>query len=92
MIAKAGLGLNLSLQAKELAGLPEIERYLAEVGGCYLLAFKPGSEAKALQLAATLRYNAIVQAGQVVASKEVSWGPWTTPVHLCKHAFTASLN
>ena len=94
MIAKSGLGLNLSLQAKELAGLSEIERYLAEVGGCYLLAIKSEAEAraKALQLAATLRYNAIVQAGHVVTSKEVSWGPWTTPVHLCKHAFTASLN
>ncbi|MBM4250989.1 MAG: phosphoribosylformylglycinamidine synthase subunit PurL [Deltaproteobacteria bacterium] len=91
MIAKTDLGLTLRLQAKELAGFSEIERYLGELGGSYLLAIKPGAESKALQLAASLRYNAVVQAGQVEVSSVVSWGPWTTPLQLCQHAFTSSL-
>ncbi len=91
MIVKTGLGLNLQIQAKELAGLPELERYFGEVSGCYLLTLKSGSEPKFLQLAASLRYNAVVQAGHVEASTVISWGPWTTPLQLCQHAFTSSM-
>jgi len=92
MVAKSGLGLQLDLALTELARYPELAQYFGEISGAFLICFNSGDESKALQSAATLRYNAVIKVGQVVDSSKISWGPWSMPLKVCHHAFTSALS
>ena len=92
MVVKSRLCLQLDLASTALARYPEAAQYFGEIGGAYLICFSSDGESKALQSAATLRYNALVKVGQVVDSSKISWGPWSMPLKVCHHAFTSALS